>query len=152
MRIKTLKSRTHTCNHLRLFFNYLHVMGQKTTKLQRSLLPQSHRITSTAVVSWEMSMSGCFSPKIIPSCLLFQAVLSTSQHHQRPLHKAAATDLLSPILCITPRCLPYVLPLPWIKLAHAGNRRQRGWEKKNNKTNPDAVLFEATQFPQTSFY
>lgn len=88
-------------------------MGNKSNKLQRSLLPQNHVITSTAVVNWEMSMSSCFSSEIIPNCLLFQAVLRTSQCHQRPLHKAVATDLLSPILlqhCVTLRCLHYWSP------------------------------------------
>ena len=63
---------------LRLFFIYLHVTGQKSTKLQRSLLPQSQVITSTVAVNWEVSISSCLSPEIIPNCLLFQAALRTS--------------------------------------------------------------------------
>lgn len=63
---------------LRLFVIYLHVTGQKSTKLQRSLLPQSQVITSTVAVNWEVSISSCLSPEIIPNCLLLQAVLRTS--------------------------------------------------------------------------
>lgn len=73
-------------------------MGQKSTKLQGSLLPQSQTITSTVAVNWKVSISSCVSPEIIPNCLLFQAVLRTSQHHQPLLHRAVLTELLSPIL------------------------------------------------------
>lgn len=73
IRHATIKSKA-----LRLFFIYLHVTGQKSTKLQRSLLPQSQVITSTVAVNWEVSISSCLSPEIIPNCLLFQAVLRTS--------------------------------------------------------------------------
>lgn len=105
-------------------------MGQKSTKLQRSLLPQSHVITSTAVVSWEMSTSGCFSTEIIPNCLLFQAVLRTSQHHQRPLHKDAATYLLSLILCVTPRCLHYCSPTAMDQVSTHRKQKAKGMGKK----------------------
>lgn len=63
---------------LRLFFIYLHVAGEKSIKLQSSLLPQSQVITFTVALNWEVSISSCLSPQAIPSCLLFQAVLRTS--------------------------------------------------------------------------
>lgn len=63
---------------LRVFFIYLHVAGEKSIKLQSSLLPQSQVITFTVALNWEVSISSCLSPQAIPSCLLFQAVLRTS--------------------------------------------------------------------------
>lgn len=55
----TIKPKTEVS---RLFFTYLHVMGQKSNKLQRSLLPQSQTITSTVAVNWKVSISSlCLS-------------------------------------------------------------------------------------------
>lgn len=148
MRHATIKSKA-----LRLFFIYLHVRGQKSTKLQRSLLPQSQTVTSTVAVKWKTSISSCVSPEIIPNCLLFQAVLRTPQHHQPLLHRAVLTELLSPIL-LQHRLLAYCtngVHRRGRSSQHMQETEGKG-KKKSTTPNPDAMLFKAAQFPQTSFY
>lgn len=128
---------------LRLFVIYLHVTGQKSTKLQRSLLPQSQVITSTVAVNWEVSISSCLSPEIIPNCLLLQAVLRTSQRHQRLLHRAALTDLLSPILLqhrLTLRCLRYCSPAGAGQVSTCRKQKAKGGKKSKPKSRCYAFL------------
>lgn len=111
LQTRNTKSRNQTCNHyiqsFKTVFYLLTCYGKISTKLQRSLLPQSQTITSTVAVNWKVSISSCVSLEIIPNCLLFQAMLRT----------LSTVSLSSTELCLQSSSPPYLCSIAYLPSA-----------------------------------